>query len=219
VSDSPNPYAPPSAGATTASKGARRAPGGSITVAFAFVSATTAVASGALVVAPYVGLPRGLTLLVAASTTYLAWGRIGLALAWIHQSWQGLPETRNPDRPTTTPGQAVGFFFIPVYGIYWMFRGNLLLCDALDSALADAGRDRPRAPRDLALLAAAVQLVAPIMALAHEAVGFHVAVIASTGAWLAYMVRADRVQRALGPARRRRRRTKKRDAEDGGTRA
>ena len=215
MSAPPNPYAPPTAGATTVAKGARRAPAGALTVAFAVVAAMTAMASGELLVAQYVVLPQDLTLHVADSVTVLSWTRIGIALAWIHGSWKDLPPTRNPEHPTTTPGQAVGYFFIPFYNLYWMFKGNALLCDSLDLALAEAGRDRPRAPRDLALLAGIVQLAVPVFAMARAPAGLHVAVMASTGAWLVFMLRCDRTQRALGSGRRRRKR-KKKSAEDDG---
>ena len=40
-----------------------------------------------------------------------------LGLVYVHRAWQLL----QPTQTTITPGQAVGFMFIPLFNIYWMF--------------------------------------------------------------------------------------------------
>jgi hypothetical protein len=40
-----------------------------------------------------------------------------LGLVYVHRAWQLL----QPTQTTITPGQAVGFMFIPLFNLYWMF--------------------------------------------------------------------------------------------------
>lgn len=44
------------------------------------------------------------------------WGAI-LGLIYIHRAWTAI----QPGHPSTTPGKAVGFLFIPLFNIYWAF--------------------------------------------------------------------------------------------------
>lgn len=37
---------------------------------------------------------------------------------WLYQSWKAVP----PEFRSATPGQAVGFLFIPLFNLYWVFR-------------------------------------------------------------------------------------------------
>lgn len=56
-----------------------------------------------------------------------------------HRCWRVLVN----DRPLTTPGKAVGFLFIPIYGFYWMFPSFMGLNKDLQRALAARGLNRP----------------------------------------------------------------------------
>jgi hypothetical protein len=52
-------------------------------------------------------------------------------LIWLYQTWDTIPvEYRN-----ATPGQAVGFLFIPFFNFYWIFRAIPGLSGAIEKAL------------------------------------------------------------------------------------
>jgi len=53
------------------------------------------------------------------------------ALILLHKCWAVLP----PDWARTTPGRAVGFLFIPVFNIYWMFQAQVGLATDMNRAL------------------------------------------------------------------------------------
>lgn len=57
-----------------------------------------------------------------------------------------------------TPGQAVGYMFIPFYNLYWIFACNNGLADAVDYALAASGSTE-RAPRGLITVACVCQVI------------------------------------------------------------
>src|SRR5690606_1042796 len=62
-------------------------------------------------------------------------------LVWIYKSWEMLPPSMrvtNGGRHVT-PGQAVGYLFIPFFNLYWYFVVSAGLCGALNRALAMHG--------------------------------------------------------------------------------
>ena len=61
-----------------------------------------------------------------------------LFLVWLYQAWSLVP--RRYDGPT--PGQAIGFLFIPFFNLYWIFR----VIPGLSTTLQQMQEDR-RAPR------------------------------------------------------------------------
>jgi len=83
-----------------------------------------------------------------------------LVLVWIGKSWGMLPPMARMTQSgrIVTPGQAVGFLFIPFFNLYWYFVVSMGLCEALNRQLAAYGSPK-RAPRGLALTAAIVQVI------------------------------------------------------------
>lgn len=83
-----------------------------------------------------------------------------LVLVWIAKSWGMLPPMARMNQAgrVITPGQAVGFLFIPFYNLYWYFAVSMGLCEALNRQLAAYGSPK-RAPRGLAMGAAIVQVI------------------------------------------------------------
>jgi len=82
------------------------------------------------------------------------------AMVWLHKAWGSVPEQmRYTDAGRwITPGQAVGYNFIPFYNLYWVFVANLGLCEAINRTLVAQGK-QPRAPKGLAIAACVSQLV------------------------------------------------------------
>lgn len=78
-------------------------------------------------------------------------------LIWVNLQHGRLPRVR-PDDPTA--GQAIGYLFIPVYGLYWVFHTHLRLCDRLDEARRAAGL--PDKSLRLLTIATCTLLVAPL---------------------------------------------------------
>jgi len=73
--------------------------------------------------------------------------RLIFGLIWLYSSWSSIPpELRFTKTRMMSPGEAVGFCFIPFYNFYWIFVANVGLCDALDYGLQCVGSFR-RAPR------------------------------------------------------------------------
>ena len=53
-----------------------------------------------------------------------------MSLIWLYKSWDAVPQQfRN-----SSPGQAIGFLFIPFFNLYWMFRAIPGLSRAIQSA-------------------------------------------------------------------------------------
>ena len=52
-------------------------------------------------------------------TVILAIPSMILLLTWLYQTWSAVPERFRKGR---TPGTAIGFLFIPLFNVYWMFR-------------------------------------------------------------------------------------------------
>ncbi len=86
--------------------------------------------------------------------------RLIVALVWIYGAWAAIP----PDyRLTSTgrrvsPGEAIGYLFIPFFNLYWMFVVSGGLCDAVNSLLRSSGSYRT-APKGLSLAACICQFV------------------------------------------------------------
>jgi hypothetical protein len=78
-----------------------------------------------------------------ALLSFLTFGIYGMY--WLNH-WHGLMPKRRADDPST--GRAIGFLFIPLYNIYWLFESLLRLCTRLDEELADAGLP-DRVPKEL----------------------------------------------------------------------
>ncbi len=85
--------------------------------------------------------------------------RLIFGLIWLYSSWSSIPpELRFTKTRMMSPGEAVGFCFIPFYNFYWIFVANVGLCDALDYGLQRVGSFR-RAPRGSAIVACIFQLI------------------------------------------------------------
>lgn len=82
------------------------------------------------------------------------------ACVWLYKSWNAVPpQMRYTDGGKwVSPGAAVGFIFVPVYGWYWMFVANAGLCDAINRTLVAAG-GQPRAPKGLAIACCVIALI------------------------------------------------------------
>ncbi|AKV04008.1 hypothetical protein AKJ09_10671 [Labilithrix luteola] len=84
-----------------------------------------------------------------------------LNLVWIYQFWSWVPpEQRHTKmwKKYISPGQALGFLFIPYFNIYWMFVMFLGIHDVLDRMrVAYPTREVPSKP--LALMALIVPFV------------------------------------------------------------
>ena len=82
------------------------------------------------------------------------------AMVWLYKGWESVPgQMRYTDAGRwITPGQAVGYNFIPFYNLYWVFVANLGLCEAINRTLVAQGK-QPRAPKGLAIAACVSQLV------------------------------------------------------------
>jgi hypothetical protein len=85
---------------------------------------------------------------VAPLAEALLWIEFLLTLAWVYVAWSGLPPARRP----VSARLAVLRLIVPGYNLYWVLRGTLALCAALDGILADAGQAK-RAPRALGVAA------------------------------------------------------------------
>jgi hypothetical protein len=83
-----------------------------------------------------------------------------VALVWLYKSWEMLPPTARMSGNGTmiSPGQAVGYLFIPFYNLYWYFVCSAGMCTAYDRVLAGYGSPK-RAPRGLAITAAIFQVI------------------------------------------------------------
>lgn len=66
-------------------------------------------------------------------------------LFWLNH-WHGVMPKRRHDDPSTA--KAIGFLFIPLYNLYWIFESLLRLCTRLDEELAAAGLP-DRVPKEL----------------------------------------------------------------------
>ena len=106
------------------------------------------------------------------------------ALVWLGTSWAFVPAGARYTRTGrwVSPGEAVGFLFIPYFNLYWQFVANMGLCEALDNVLVAQG-SAVRAPRGTAMAAGIAQCI-PFL-------NFFAPIV-----WFAYMVQADRAKAA-----------------------
>ncbi len=82
------------------------------------------------------------------------------ALVWLYKSWEMLPAhaRMSGNGQMVSPGQAVGFLFIPFYNLYWYFICSAGMSTAYDRVLQGYGSTK-RAPRGLAITAAIFQVI------------------------------------------------------------
>lgn len=115
---------------------------------------------------------------------------LGAILTWIYRSWEFLPPEmrRNASGRTFEPAASALLLFVPFFNLYWFFAQSLGLCDAIDAALVQSGR-APAAPRNLAVVCGAVQLIPLLNWLLGPVL------------WLTYMFLVDRAKRQLAPER------------------
>jgi hypothetical protein len=109
-------------------------------------------------------------------------------LAWTYRAWARLPDRlRIIDGYRLSPTKLALRHFIPLYGIFWLFRAQHLLCGALDVKLIEK-EDAAGAPTGMAGIAGALQLAnGSFGAAAPPAVRLAFGV-ASTVAWTVYML-------------------------------
>lgn len=103
--------------------------------------------------ASYVGVLGSLvvvTLLVGVeagvvSTLLCLLAQWAVALVWIHRAWTRLPvgERRSSTGAEVTPGTAVGFLFVPLFNLYWIYVTNLGLANAWNRVHENAYGVRP----------------------------------------------------------------------------
>ena len=187
-----NPYAAPYAGPPVVSAGG--VPGSAMkwlfvagyagywVFAFAGYAVTVAVA-GAADAGDATALAG--TLLILVGVLSLLLGFVA-SLVWLYKAWSTVPqEMRYSDSGKwVTPGQAVGYLFIPFYNLYWVFIANVGLCEAVNRTLLSRGR-QPQAPKGVAIAACVTHiipycnlLVAPVL-------------------WTIYMFQVDRARREM----------------------
>ena len=79
---------------------------------------------------------------------------------WIFKSWELIPPNQRYTEGGTrvTPSTAVGYLFIPFYGLYWRFVAHAGLCDALNRVLTAKGSHK-RAPNGLAIATCVVWMI------------------------------------------------------------
>lgn len=104
-----------------------------------------------MVIAANVGRSSEDGFLIAAAISYgigliLALVFMVLYLMMIHRAWSIIPEVYR----RTTPGKAVGFMFIPLFSLYWMYQAILGLAQDYNKWQASTG-GRERMPEGLYL--------------------------------------------------------------------
>lgn len=141
------------------SQASYRAPGRGVSMG---MLAALLVMFAALVVAILGGAIENedLTLGAVAVLVLALFVRMPLALVWIHQAWASLPfeERYTNSGRAITPGQAIGFLFVPFYNLYWAFAMSMGLCEALDRYARRSGSVQ-RTSSGLAVAAGVVQLI------------------------------------------------------------
>ena len=78
--------------------------------------------------------------------------------ALIYKLWSVIP----PERAKTTPGMAIGFMFIPLFNIYWIFIVYYVLSQNMNDVLQSQGR--PRSVNETIPLVYCITVVASCMA-------------------------------------------------------
>lgn len=179
-----NPYAPP---ATAIAKAAPRLEGG--------VSRSLWIWGYAVGQLAALGADAAYLTVGAGSNGYgLALRLVSaiVGLAWLGSAYERVPRRL---RLACSPGALVGRHFVPIYNLYWIFKAQSLLCDALDMLLLE--RDQRRgAPRGLAVAGCALVLVSRIASGLPGAL-FLMLMLANMAAWTMYMIAVERI---LAPA-------------------
>jgi hypothetical protein len=123
-------------------------------------------------------------------------------LFWIHAAFSDvnrlLLERGTLPRLGTTPGGAVGRFFIPFYNLYWCFAVHVFLA----RGLRELGREREsEALLGTGIVGAAAQLLVGVFASATSAVfSFRLGLVVPV-IWFVYMILGDRARSVPQPAR------------------
>jgi hypothetical protein len=114
------------------------------------------------------------------------------ALFWIHAAFGHvnrllLDRGRLP-RLGTTPGGAVGRFFVPFYNLYWCFAVHVFLA----RGLRELGRGRESvALLGVGVVGSAAQLLVGVLATASAVLSFRLGLVIPV-IWVVYMILADR---------------------------
>ncbi len=116
-------------------------------------------------------------------------GRLVFALIWLFVAWDAVPVdyrvTSSGRR--VSPGEAVGFMFIPFFNLYWMFVASGGLADALDYMSRSSGSHR-QAGKGTSLAACICQFIPYLNFLVAPFV------------WFAFMFQIDGAAKALEQA-------------------
>ncbi len=171
-----NPYAPPT---TAVARPAPRRPRGALRSPWVWCYAVGQLAATCAEVA-YV------TSLLPDANVYALVLRLGSALvglAWLGSSYERVPPRL---RVSYSPGTFIGRHFWPVYNLFWMFKAQSILCDALDTMLVENGRRRD-APRELATAGCALVLLSRFVSGLPGGV-FTVFMLVPATVWTLYMI-------------------------------
>jgi hypothetical protein len=176
-----DPYAPPQA-ALASARTTNRAwlKWLYASIAGARLAAAVPLYSGLIRTARYVAVADGLTRLLGLAGG-IAW------LVWLHAAFSDVRDQLTACKKPieTTPGSAVGRYFIPFYNLYWAFAVHIRLVRALRSL----GRGR----RALSIVVIAALTTAVFIVFAVYKAGpwpFFVS-LATPVPWTAYMVLVD----------------------------
>jgi hypothetical protein len=151
-----------------------------------------AVLHGLTYVGPMFGLDRTVAAIAALVNLVVLFGMGVFAMSWLGFAWSDVPPAL---RGGLSPLGAVGRTFIPLYGIYWMFKMVDRLCGALDVLLGHGGIALGT-PKDIGRAAAGATIGSTVAMNSYPTVGWLVAV-AGHVLWFVYMYRCDAVRRAL----------------------
>ena len=181
-----NPYAAPQMGYTAALS---RADGYSMMVKWVHLGLYCFGIFGVVAIAIGSSQGRSGEVVAQVGTACAVIGLYGpmiCGLVWLYKSWNLIPAgwrvTRNQKR--ISPGEAVGFMFVPCYNLYWIFIANMGLCDALDQVLYSSGSPT-RAPRGLAVAACVFHLLP------------YVNILLGPIMWFIFMHATDRTKREV----------------------
>jgi hypothetical protein len=152
-----NPYAPPPSYANPVAR-----PAGPII--FPFVKRANFPLAASLSLGGIIGLFGGILgmssssmetvgiLVAVGGGAALCWGSI-LFLIYLYRAWHVL----QPLHPTTTPGKAVGFLFIPLFNLYWNFVAHWRWSQDWNRNVANFNPGAPRVSEGLFLTYAILQ--------------------------------------------------------------
>ncbi len=82
-------------------------------------------------------------------------------MIWIYKFWTWIPPEQrwgNLWKKYTSPGQAVGFMFIPYFNIYWMFVIYFGICDVFERMRVSYPTDK-KSPKDFAIMMLIVSML------------------------------------------------------------